>query len=211
MENLSKNIAPSVFISSGEFALIQIIKATEGAPLFNIMGIRGHYNVGEDHPNYKHGLSHTPLHWLWGGIKDRLFNNAHQEYSSYGGRGISMHKPWIHNAKLFCDYVASLPYFGEKGYSLDRIDNDGHYEPGNLRWTTRHIQNTNQNLKKNNTTGFVGVYYQAERSFPWLARIGINNKYVRIGRFKTKLEAAIARNNYIIANNLTEYRLNEIK
>ncbi len=208
MEILNKNIAPSVFISPGEFALIQVIKATGGAPLLNIMRI---YTTGPEWPLYKHGLKGTPLYGKWLNIKERLFTKTNHGYPNYGGRGITMYKPWIHNAKLFYDYVTALPHYGEKGLTLDRIDNNGNYEPGNLRWANRHIQCVNQNMRKSNKTGFVGVYYTNGKKYPCAAQIRLNRKIIWSGYYNTSKEAAIARNNYIIENNLTEYKLNDIK
>ena len=209
MEISSKNIASSVLSHHGEFAPIQIIKAAEDAPLFNKMRI---YVTGPKNPLFKHGLKGTPLHGKWGNIKERLFTKTNPAYPNYGGRGITMYEPWIHDVRLFCNYVSALPDYGVKGLTLDRIDNDGNYEPGNLRWTTRHIQATNQRkLKKNNTTGYVGVLRSCIKKNPWTVQLRVNRKCVWIGNFKTAEEAAIARNNYIIQNNLTEYKLNEIK
>lgn len=169
------------------------------------------YITGPDNNRYKHGLKGTPLYGKWLNIKGRLFSKINRAYPNYGGRGITMYEPWICNVKLFYDYVIALPHYGEKGMTLDRINNNGNYEPGNLRWANRHIQSANQNMRKANKTGFVGVLYSYSKSKPWIAQIRLNTKVVYIGRFRTPKEAAIARNNYLIANNLTEYKLNDIK
>ncbi len=209
MENLSKNIAPSVFISSGEFALIQIIKATEGVPLFKTMRT---YAVGKSHHLYKHGLKGTPLYVKWKSIKARIFNPKNKQYKNYGGRGITMYPFWIHDAKRFCNYIESLPNYKVKGFdSIDRIDNNGNYEPGNLRWATPIIQRHNQRLSILNKTGYFGINILKRSYKPWNAHINVNKVRTHIGNYDTLEEAVIARNNYIIANNLTEYKLNDIK
>ena len=95
-----------------------------------------------------------------------------------------------------------------KGMTLDRIDNDGNYEPGNLRWATRHTQTINSRMRSDNTTGYIGVY---EIKYRYTANIGINGNYIPIGRFKTKKEAVEARNQYIRDNNLTEYEIQNYK
>jgi hypothetical protein len=97
----------------------------------------------------KHGLSHTPVRKRWASIKSRCYNPKKPQYEDWGGRGITMYGPWINDPKAFCEYVSALPHFGEYGRSLDRINNDGNYEPGNLRWATRIEQanNTRRNVK----------------------------------------------------------------
>lgn len=151
----------------------------------------------------KHGLWQHPLYFLWTKIKDRTTNTNTKCFKNYGGRGIIMFPPWREDFSLFYDYVSALPNCRKEGYSIDRINNDGNYEPGNLRWTTRHIQNSNNRKKPNSTSGYIGVGKTYKR---WCAYVGRK----RIGSWKTKEEALIARNNYIIANNLTEYKIQEV-
>ena len=55
-----------------------------------------------------------------------------------------MFAEWIHDFQKFYDYVSKLPHFGEEGYTLDRIDNDGNYEIGNLRWADKTTQSRNR-------------------------------------------------------------------
>ena len=99
---------------------------------------------------------------------------------------------------------SALPDYGVKDYSIDRINNNGNYEPGNLRWTTRHIQGVNCRIHKNNTTGYVGI---SKHKNKWQSEIG--NVY--LGCVDTLEEAISLRNNYIIANNFTEYKIQEVR
>ena len=66
-----------------------------------------------------------------------------------------MFPAWVEDFQAFYDYVSALPHFGEKGYSLGRLDNNGNYEPGNLRFADWKTQNRN---RPNN----VFVEYQGE-------------------------------------------------
>lgn len=82
-----------------------------------------------------HGRSKDPLYNLWKRIKRRCHDpNAHN-YKWYGGRGISMWEPWRNDAGLFMDWVdQNLGPRPTPKHSINRIDNDGDYEPGNLDW-----------------------------------------------------------------------------
>jgi hypothetical protein len=91
--------------------------------------------------NFRHGMSYKPEHRCWGAIKSRCFDVNHHAYDDYGGRGIRMHSAWIHDFQAFYNYVGPRP---SPQHSLDRINNDGNYEPGNVRWATRAEQNTNR-------------------------------------------------------------------
>lgn len=101
-----------------------------------------------------HGMRSVPLYRTWKGISQRCYNPALKHYARWGGRGIGMHKPWRDSFIAFFDYVSQLPHYGEIGYSIDRIDNDGNYEPGNIRWATRIEQN--RNTRKNHLITFDG-------------------------------------------------------
>ena len=95
-----------------------------------------------------HGKAHSKLHYVWVAMKQRCFNPKVKNFKDYGGRGITVCDEWKNDFQAFCDYVSKLPHFGEDGYSLDRINNDGNYEPGNVRWATRTEQNQNRRKRK---------------------------------------------------------------
>lgn len=79
-----------------------------------------------------HHMSNEKIYAVWQGMRKRCFSTYHKNYKDYGGRGITVCEEWNRNFLAFYDYVSKLPHYGEKGYSLDRIDNDGNYEPGNV-------------------------------------------------------------------------------
>jgi hypothetical protein len=91
----------------------------------------------------RHGLSYHPLYHVWQQMMYRCTNPSAKDWPHYGGRGIHVHPPWHDLSTFIQEIMATLgpkPY----GYTIDRINNDGNYEPGNVRWATRAEQNDNK-------------------------------------------------------------------
>ncbi len=87
--------------------------------------------------NTTHGRSKTPEWKAWCEIKQRCLNPSNHAYADYGGRGIRLHPPWVRDFAAFYDAIGPRP---SPQLTLDRIDNDKGYVPGNLRWATRTEQ-----------------------------------------------------------------------
>lgn len=155
----------------------------------------------------KHGLKNHKLYKVWGSMINRVNNKLEKRYMDYGGRGITVCSEWRNDFKSFYDWCMDNGY--KKGLSIDRIDNDGNYEPSNCRWTTKSIQSQNTRLlSTRNTSGYRGVNYRKDIK-KFRAQIMVMNKSIVLGYFKTSLEAAKAYDNYVIENNL-EHTINNV-
>ena len=146
-----------------------------------------------------HGLESNRFYNTWHAMVTRCNNPKDKGYKNYGGRGITVCEEWL-DIKNFVVW-AEQTHPNISGVSLDRIDNDKGYSPDNCRWANKTTQAINQRIKKNNTSGYVGVRYHS-RDGVWTAYISVNNTRKYIGSHKTKEEAVLARDNYIIENKL---------
>lgn len=154
-----------------------------------------------------HGLKAHPMYKKWENIKQRCLNTSAPAYKNYGERGVTICEEWINDPVAFIEYVTALPNYGGPKMTLDRYpNNDGNYEPGNVRWATRHEQAVNKRIGANNTSGYVGVHFNKRRS-KWCAAITVNGGCSILGYSYTLEGAVIARDNYIIENELWEYPL----
>lgn len=95
----------------------------------------------------KHGLSHHPHRVRWWAMMERCYNPDHPGFHLYGGRGITVCPGW-HDLATFCAWMDANLGVAPKGMTLDRINNDGDYEPGNVKWSTQPEQLENSRACK---------------------------------------------------------------
>lgn len=134
-----------------------------------------------------HGDSKTKLYDVFIHIISRCFDSKNTSYKNYGGRGITVCDEWKNNYILFKQWALENGY--EEGLTVDRINNNGDYSPENCRLVSPKIQNINKRIRKDNTSGQVGV---VRHNGKWEARIGIDNKNKYIGRFEELKDAILA-------------------
>lgn len=101
---------------------------------------KSEYGKQRGENNRTHGKSYTRAYRTWIGMKRRCQNPNHADYEWYGARGIRVCDRWVSSFENFYADMGDPP----PGLSIDRIDNDGDYEPGNCRWANAHQQNQNR-------------------------------------------------------------------
>jgi len=148
-----------------------------------------------------HGMHKVRLYKIWDGMIQRCTNSNRSEYVYYKGRGISVCAEWL-VFKNFRDWAESQGYLDN--LTIDRINNNGNYEPSNCRWVGRHFQSTNRRSPINK---YIGVDYRKDRN-TWKSRLTYYGKTIIIGTYASAILAAKARDKYIVEHNLLEYKLN---
>lgn len=122
------------------------------------------------------GNRRHPIYGIWCHIKSRCLNKLDHKYFMYGGRGITVCDLWIHDFSQFCNDVGPRP--GPE-YSLDRIDNDGNYSPGNVRWATNKMQCNNKRNNRFLTYNSITLTVQQ-----WSERLGIKRSTIAVRLMK---------------------------
>jgi hypothetical protein len=169
----------------------------------------------ENNQNLIHGLSKTRLYNTWKNMISRCENRKDKHYNNYGGRGIRVCKEW-HDVTVFCNWATKNGY--KENLTIDRISNNGNYEPSNCQWITIKEQESNRLDNK-------FIEYQGERLTytEWSRRLGGSDSLVHnrikngldeisaittpIKKFKRDTEMITPKNDVVIYrnNNLGDY------
>jgi len=136
-----------------------------------------------------HGMARKekthPIHRTWRAILQRCENPSDKNYKNYGFRGIKVCDEW-HKFIPFCDWALASGW--QKGLQLDRINNNGNYEPGNCRWATP--QENSRNRRNNRMITFAG---KTQCLAAWVDDTGIGYFTLRdrINRYRWPIERAL--------------------
>ncbi len=148
-------------------------------------GDANYTKVSQEH----HGMEGTPEYKVWCGMKRRCLNKNDPSYAGYGAKGVAVCDEWLHSFKAFYDYIGERP---STEHSIDRIDVNGNYEPGNVRWATKLQQSINRNVRVSNKSGQSGVTL-FKPSGKWLAGITVDKRRIFLGYFDDMQDAITAR------------------
>ena len=135
----------------------------------------------------RNGKRVSKAYAAYNNAQQRCTNPNNTNYKNYGGRGIEFR---FSSSEQFFAELGDKP----KGMTLDRQNNEGHYEPGNVHWTTQSTQIVNQRGRKGSSTGHKGIDFRKDKG---KFRVRVAEKF--IGYFKTLKEAIKAKENYVIA------------
>lgn len=118
----------------------------------------------------KHGMHATPTYAAWKDMKRRCLNQNAPNYPGYGGRGIRVCGRWLDSFDNFLADMGVRPY----GLTLERENNNGNYEPGNVVWASRDTQANN--TRRNRYVTIDGVTKTVSQ---WAKQVGIHRGAIR--------------------------------
>lgn len=131
-----------------------------------------------------HGLSKSKIFKLWKSIRNRCYNKNSPKYRNYGGRGIKVCYEWNSNFIKFNEWC--LEHGWRDGLQIDRIDNNGDYEPSNCHFIT-NVENQaigKKSIPNTNKSGYMGIHW-SKQTKKWKSTITINRKQIHGGFFSS--------------------------
>lgn len=139
----------------------------------------------------KHGLLNTRLYYVWLSMKKRCYLPSNSDYNGYGARGVSICDEWRNSFEAFHEWALANGYdeTAPRGQcTIERIDNNGNYEPSNCRWTTNDEQ---QNNKRSNH--YITYNGKTQTIAQWAREIGVSRATLsnRINRLQWTIEKAL--------------------
>ena len=138
-----------------------------------------------------HGETKTRLYNIWHKMIQRCCNPKEKAFENYGGRGISVCKEWRNGFEVFKEWAVANGY--SDNLTIDRIDNDGDYEPKNCRWATTEVQANNKRSNR-----FIAYNGKTQTIKQWADELGINYYTLqsRITKRHWDIERALTKTSY---------------
>lgn len=139
----------------------------------------------------------SPLRSVWSAMIQRCYNPMCQGYVWYGARGITVCDRWRTD---FNEYKMDIEAIGPKpspSHSVDRIDNDDGYRPGNIRWVDKSLQKYNQRRQRNNKSGHKGISWH-KKTGKWIVQSGDRESARYVGVYQDLADAVAARAESIV-------------
>lgn len=150
--------------------------------------------------NETHGLSSHPAYGTWKSMMRRCYDNKHQSFARYGGRGITVCAVWAQSPVIFIKWLVSNDW--RKGLQIDRTNNDLGYSPENCRVVLPIINANNRDADRSKTSKYIGVsLIKGKIKKRWRATICNNGKVRWAKYFDSEIEAARER-----SKELTKFR-----
>ena len=118
----------------------------------------------------RHSKSHIPEYAIWQDMRSRCYNKNNEKYRIYGARGITVCDRWNNSFEFFLNDMGSKP----DGMSIDRIDNNGNYEPNNCKWSTAKEQANNTR-----TNHYITIDSETKTLAQWSDISGIDAPTIR--------------------------------
>ncbi len=134
---------------------------------------------------FKHGGSMTPEYWVWVNLNRRCHYSTHPSFKDYGARGITVYEPWRNNFTAFIGYVGKRP---SEEHTIERINNERGYEPGNVKWATHAEQ-----MRNTRATHYVEIDGERLTITDWAKKKGFHQSTIshRIQRGMSERDAIL--------------------
>lgn len=143
---------------------------------------------------HKKYIGKNPLWVVYTGMKQRCYNPKSTSYKNYGGRGIKVCNLWLNDFKAFEEWCLANGY--KLGLQIDRVNNDGDYDPSNCIFSTpaQNVAIGRRRKNSNNKCGYTGVFFNSGKN-KYQASLMVGGKKIYCGHHDTAEEAAQARIN----------------